>query len=48
LSADIREAVATAWDAAAGKNLLVLGANVTQQCLEADLVDEIHTCPPSP
>jgi riboflavin biosynthesis pyrimidine reductase len=27
--------------AAAGKNLLVLGADVAQQCLEADLVDEI-------
>jgi dihydrofolate reductase len=41
LSGDIRQAVATARAAAGGKNLLVLGANVTQQCLEADLVDEI-------
>ena len=41
LSGDIREAVATARAAAGGKNLLVLGAGVTRQCLEADLVDEI-------
>jgi dihydrofolate reductase len=41
LSEDIRQAVATARAAAGAKNLLVLGANVTQQCLEADLVDEI-------
>ncbi len=41
LSGDIREAVATAKAAAGGRNLLLLGGNVTQQCLEADLVDEI-------
>jgi dihydrofolate reductase len=41
LSGDIRQAVTTARAAAGGRNLLVLGANVTQQCLEADLVDEI-------
>lgn len=41
LSGDIRDAVATALSAAAGRNLLVLGANVAQQCLEADLVDEV-------
>jgi dihydrofolate reductase len=41
LSGDIRRAVTTARAAAGGRNLLVLGANVTQQCLEADLVDEI-------
>lgn len=41
LAGDIREAVETALAAAAGKNVLVLGANVTQQCLAADLIDEI-------
>jgi dihydrofolate reductase len=41
LSGDITDAVDTALAAAAGKNLLVLGANVTQQCLAADLIDEI-------
>jgi len=41
LSGDVIDAVATARDAAGGKNLLVLGANVVQQCLEADLVDEV-------
>jgi dihydrofolate reductase len=41
LSGDIREAVATAGTAAGGRNLLMPGANVTQQCLEADLVDEV-------
>jgi dihydrofolate reductase len=41
LSGEIGEAVSTARDAAGEGNLLVLGANVTQQCLEADLVDEI-------
>lgn len=41
LAGDIRNAVGTALAAAGGKNLLVLGANVTQQCLEADLIDEI-------
>jgi dihydrofolate reductase len=41
LSGDIRTAVATGLDAAAGKNLLVLGANVTDQCLDEGLVDEI-------
>jgi dihydrofolate reductase len=41
LSGDISAAVATAREAAAGRNLLVLGADVTRQCLEADLIDEI-------
>ena len=40
-SADTHRAVVTPKAAAAGRNLFVLGANVTQQCLEADLVDEI-------
>ena len=41
LSADIREAMATALEAADGRDVLVLGANVVDQCLEAGLVDEI-------
>lgn len=41
LSGDVAAAVATASAAASGRNLLVLGANLTQQCLELDLVDEI-------
>lgn len=41
LSGDIGDAVATAAAAAQGKNLLVLGANIVQQCLAQDLVDEI-------
>ncbi|MFZ0043131.1 MAG: dihydrofolate reductase family protein [Solirubrobacteraceae bacterium] len=42
LSGDIRDAVATAVTAADGRNLLVLGANVADQCLAAGLVDEIQ------
>jgi dihydrofolate reductase len=47
LSGDIGEAVATAAAAAAGKDVVVLGANVARQCLEAGLVDEIliHLAP---
>ena len=41
LTGDIGEAVATALDAAAGKNLEILGANVAGQCLQRGLVDEI-------
>jgi len=41
LSGDIGEAVATALDAAGGKNLEVLGADVARQCLQRGLVDEI-------
>ena len=41
LSGDIREAVATALDAAGGKNLEILGADVAGQCLAHGLVDEI-------
>jgi len=33
--------VATALTAAEGRDVLVLGANVVDQCLEAGLVDEI-------
>jgi len=41
LSGDVRDAVATAVKAADGRDVLVLGANVVDQCLEAGLVDEI-------
>ena len=41
LSGDIGDAVATALDAAGGKNLEVLGADVAGQCLRRGLVDEI-------
>jgi dihydrofolate reductase len=41
LSGDIEAAVTTARAAAGGKDLEVLGANVTGQCLRAGLVDEI-------
>ena len=41
LSGEIADAVATALTAADGRDVLVLGANVVAQCLEAGLVDEI-------
>ena len=41
LTGDIGEAVAAALDAAAGKNLEILGADVAGQCLQRGLVDEI-------
>jgi dihydrofolate reductase len=41
LSGDIGEAVATALDAAGGKNLEILGAEVASQALRQGLVDEI-------
>jgi dihydrofolate reductase len=41
LSGDIGDAVATALDAADGKNLEILGADVAGQCLGRGLVDEI-------
>ena len=41
LEGDIGEAVATALDAAGGKNVEVLGADVAVQCLQRGLVDEI-------
>ncbi len=41
LNGDIGEAVATALDAAGGKNLEILGADVARQCLQRGLVDEI-------
>jgi dihydrofolate reductase len=41
LTGDIGEAVVTALEAAGGKNLEILGADVAGQCLERGLVDEI-------
>jgi dihydrofolate reductase len=41
LTGDVAAAVATALDAAAGKNLEILGADVAGQCLQRGLVDEI-------
>jgi dihydrofolate reductase len=41
LTGDIGEAVATARAAAGGKNLEILGADVSGQCLKRGLVDEI-------
>ena len=41
LAGDIGKAVATALDAADGKNLEILGADVAAQCLQRGLVDEI-------
>ncbi len=47
LSGDIQAAVATARQAAAGKDLLILGADTARQCIEAGLIDEIliHLAP---
>src|SRR4029450_12197477 len=41
LSNDLSDAVATAKDSAAGKAVIVFGANVAAQCLRAGLLDEI-------
>jgi dihydrofolate reductase len=41
LTGDTGEAVATALEAAGGKNLEILGADVAGQCLRRGLVDEI-------
>jgi dihydrofolate reductase len=41
LTGDIGEAVATALEAAGGKNLEIIGADVARQCLQRGLVDEI-------
>jgi dihydrofolate reductase len=40
LAVDIREAVATAREAAGEKNVLILGANIADQALAAGLVDD--------
>jgi dihydrofolate reductase len=41
LAVDIEEAVAIAKRAAEGRNVVILGANVAKQCLEANLLDEV-------
>ena len=47
LNLPIGEAVAVAKEAAAGADIVVLGANVAGQCLEAGLLDEVilHVAP---
>lgn len=47
LDVDIEEAVRVAKQAAGGADVVVLGANVARQCLEAALLDEIivHVAP---
>lgn len=47
LSGGVRSAVGTALEAARGKNVIVIGANVAQQCLDEGLVEEIliHLAP---
>ncbi|HLZ24044.1 MAG TPA: dihydrofolate reductase family protein [Ktedonobacterales bacterium] len=47
LSGDIRAAIATTLGAAGGKNVVIIGANVARQCVDAGLVDEIlvHLAP---
>lgn len=41
LSGDIAVTVAIAREAAAGRNVLISGADVARQCLEAELMDDI-------
>jgi dihydrofolate reductase len=47
LNVDIDEAVRVAKDAAAGTDVVVLGAKIARQCVEAGLLDEIivHVAP---
>ena len=47
LDVDIRDAVRVAKEAADGRDVVVLGANVARRCLEAGLLDEIivHVAP---
>jgi dihydrofolate reductase len=47
LSGDIRAAVETAAEAAGEKFVVILGADVARQCMEAGLVEEvmIHVAP---
>jgi dihydrofolate reductase len=42
VSGDIRPIIADAIEAAGGKDVLVLGANVATQCFDAGLVDELE------
>ena len=41
LDVDIEEAVRIAKDAAGDRDVVVLGANIARQCLEAELLDEV-------
>jgi dihydrofolate reductase len=41
LTGDIGDAIATARKAAGGKNVEIFGADLTGQCLERGLIDEI-------
>jgi dihydrofolate reductase len=41
ISGDIGEAVGTSLEAAAGKDVLIFGANIANQALDAGLVDDI-------
>lgn len=47
LDVDIEEAIQAAREAAAGADVIVLGANVARQCIDARLLDEIiiHVAP---
>jgi dihydrofolate reductase len=47
LSGDIRTAVETAGKAAGGKSVVIFGADVARQCIEAHLLDDvaIHVVP---
>jgi dihydrofolate reductase len=47
IDVDIEEAVAIAKQAAEGRNVVILGANVAGQCIEAALLDEVlvHVTP---
>src|SRR5262245_55411082 len=47
LDVGVEQAVAVAREAANGRNVVILGANVARQCLEAGLLDEIivHVAP---
>jgi dihydrofolate reductase len=47
LNVEIDEAVAIAKRAAEGRDVVILGANIARQCLEAGLVDEVlvHVSP---
>lgn len=41
VSGDVRDATAAALTAAEGRDVLILGASIVNQCLEAGLIDEI-------
>jgi dihydrofolate reductase len=47
LSGDIRRAISTVLQAADGKNVVVIGAHVAQQCIDEGLIDEllVHVAP---